>query len=69
VREFRSSINNIPSYVYELPGGSSFEEGKSPATQALEEVKKKNLGKLIYIFISCTKRRVSPSKKNEKVLL
>lgn len=38
VREFRQSIRNEESFVYELPGGSSHEEGTSPRNTAVEEV-------------------------------
>jgi len=38
VKEFRSSVRNKESMVYELPGGSSFSE-KDPLSLAVEELK------------------------------
>ena len=37
VKEFRSPVNNKEGYVYELAGGSSFDEGMNPLENAREE--------------------------------
>lgn len=37
VKEFRSSVNNREGFIYELPGGSSFEENISPQGNAQHE--------------------------------
>jgi 8-oxo-dGTP pyrophosphatase MutT (NUDIX family) len=38
VREFRTAVRNEGGLVYELPGGSSSEDGKNPLQAAVDEV-------------------------------
>lgn len=39
IKEFRSPVNNPSGYVYELPGGSSFDENKEPVDIIIDEIK------------------------------
>lgn len=39
IKEFRSPVNNPSGYVYELPGGSSFDLNKDPVDIIIDEIK------------------------------